>query len=84
MINDRDERTKEILELFGQLPRKVQEAVVWLIENFDDIEELLKKPLSPERREQLMEKAKREDDAYLLVLCTVEREFNAHKKRPKK
>lgn len=72
------------MELFEQLPGKVQEAVAWLIENFDDIEELLKKPLSPERREQLMEKARKEDDAYLLVLCAAEREFNAHKKRPKK
>ncbi len=83
MSNNHDELTKELLERFNQMPEKLQHAFIWLIENFEDVEQMCEgEPLSPETREQFMERALRNDDTYMIVLLAAEKVFNAQKEPP--
>ncbi len=83
MSNNHDELTKELLERFNQMPEKLQHAFIWPIENFEEVEQICEgEPLSPEKREELMKKARRDDDTYMVVLLAAERVLNAPKKTP--
>ncbi len=83
MSNDHDETTEKLRELFDQMPDKLQRAVIWLIENFEDVEQMCEgEPLSPEMREQLMKKARQDNDTYMMVLLAAERVLNAPKETP--
>ncbi len=80
MSNNHDETTEKLRELYDQMPEKLQHAFIWLIENFEDVEQMCKgEPLSQEMREQSMERARRNDDTYMVVLLAAEQVINAQK-----
>ena len=60
------------------LPPKEQEAVQWLIANYDIAISICKeKPLTASQRKQFMKNAVQKDDMHLLVLLLLERIVNS-------
>ncbi len=83
MENNYDECIQQIKESISKLPEKVQKAFVWMIVNYEEVEELCKgRPLLEETRRQLMEAARRNDDALLFVLLVAEKVINAQQNEP--
>ncbi len=83
MKNNDNECVQQIKERMSKLPEKVQKAFVWMIANYEEVEELCKGgPLSEETRQQLMEAARRNDDALLFVLLVAEKTINAQQNEP--
>ena len=67
-----------LLRAIESLPEHEQQAVLWLIANYDLAVSLCKeKPLTEQERKQCMDNALQKDDMYFLVLLLLERIINS-------
>lgn len=71
-------QTDLLLQAIEKLPKNKQQAVQWLIANYDTAISICKvKPLTASQRKQYMENAVQKDDMHLLALILLERIVNS-------
>ena len=72
-----DQKRRELIERVSELPEKTQNAILWLISNYDLAMQICKaQKLTEQERCQVEEIAKRKDDPLLLLLSIMERTVN--------
>ena len=72
-----EEKIKSLTDKIVSLPEKQRDAMAWFIEYRDYVVALCKvEPLTPEQREEYMERALENDDAMMTLLLVVEKRVN--------
>lgn len=72
------EKQQALIKAVESLPADKQEAVKWLIANYDEASSICKaKALTDDERSQLINLAERDNNMVLLVLALLERIVNA-------
>ena len=77
MCQNLTEKQQALIKAVESLPKDKQEAIKWLIANYDDAAAICKaKALTEDEHRQLMNRAKQDNNMYLLVLALFERVIN--------